>query len=63
MPLIQRARAGHAGPIILVGMAAIVIAALILIGFVDFCPEGFVRECVHAWIGKLTGASCECVRQ
>jgi hypothetical protein len=42
-------------------MAVVVVAGLVLIGFADFCPEGFVRQCVHAWIGKLTGASCECV--
>jgi hypothetical protein len=36
---------------------------LVLIGFVDFCPDGFMRHCVHAIQGYLQDAACECVRR
>jgi len=59
--LIERARAGQVGPIVVLLMALVAVIGLVVVGFVDFCPDGFARDCVHVLLGNLTGASCECV--
>lgn len=61
MPLVKLDRAGNTGPIVFLLMAVGVLVGLLLVGFVDFCPDGFTRACVHVILGKLTGTSCECV--
>ena len=61
MPLIERGPAGHWGPTVVIGAAAVAFALLLLVGSVDFCPDGFVRDCVHAVQGYLDGAACQCI--
>lgn len=61
MGLIERARAGNTGPIVFLLMVLVVVVGLVVVGFIDFCPEGFARNCVQVLVGKLTGVSCECV--
>jgi hypothetical protein len=61
MGLIERARAGNTGPFVFLLMVVVVVVGLVVLGFIDFCPEGFARNCVHVILGTLTGASCECV--
>jgi hypothetical protein len=61
MPLIERGRAGNTGPVVFLVMVVVVVVGLVVVGFIDFCPEGFARNCANVLLGKLTGASCECV--
>ena len=61
VPLIELRRGGRRGPVVVLLMALVVLAGLVVVGFVDFCPDGFARACVHAFLGYMTGADCECV--
>jgi hypothetical protein len=58
---IQLERQGNTGPVILLLLIVAVAVGLVVIGFIDFCPEGFVRDCVHAVWGYFSDFACECM--
>jgi hypothetical protein len=60
LPLVTLKPLGSRGPLLLI-LFVLFVVVLFVIGLVDTCPDGFIRHCVHAWVGYLTGTSCECV--
>lgn len=58
---IRLERQGNTGPVILLLLVLAVAVGLVAIALNDFCPDGFVRECVDALSGYLYGVACECV--